>query len=118
MCGKAGIPVLHPYNLGWASLLFIIAPDGKAISEIYDCSDGFEKKAVRFFLDKMDSHDPRRQWIEQVLERYSTEKEKLSPPQLSVGAWLLGGLCTTALFKIATRKPVKIFPEYYFLSSM
>lgn len=118
VCDGTGIPVLHPYNLGWASLLFIVVPGGKTISEIYQGNEGFEKEAVRFFLNKMDAHDPRKLWIERVLKRYSRERAHLSPPQLSVGAWLLGGLCTTALFKIATGKTFKIFPEYYLLAAM
>lgn len=116
-CQRANIPVLHPYNIGWAALLFIIKPDGPNLATISTNRVGFEKSVVNFFLTDEDGPNGfKRDWIGEVLEKYGCEPIKISPPQLSVASWLLGGLCTDIMFKLATDKPVKSFPEYYFLS--
>lgn len=115
-CRQRGIPVLHPYNVGWAALLFIITPDSPKLSAITENFDGFEKVVVNFFLEeeKKRSHF-RGKWIEEVLVKYEAETPKLTPPQLSVASWLLGGLCTEVLFNLATNGDIKEFPDYYFV---
>jgi molybdopterin/thiamine biosynthesis adenylyltransferase len=118
LCQQKNIPVLHPYNVGWAALLFIIMPNGIGLTGISNNYEGFEKKAVNFFLYKMEQDSEQRKWIEKVLTDYESEKEKQSPPQLSVGSWLLGACCASIMYKLATGKKIKQFPEYYFLSTL
>jgi len=115
LCQKNNIPALHPYNIGWAALLFIIMPTGAGLASISNEYTGFEKKAVSFFLNKMDNGQ--REWVEDVLTEYVNETVKQSPPQLSVASWLLGGLCAKILFQLATSKKIKKFPQYYFLTT-
>jgi molybdopterin/thiamine biosynthesis adenylyltransferase len=117
ICQKHQIPVLHPYNIGWAGLVYIIMPQGESLREISIDWSGFEKKVVKHFLDKLDDSTNDKKWILNILKQYENEKELLSPPQLSVGSWLLGSLCTSILFDIAMQNSVKQFPEYYFLST-
>ncbi|OQY94183.1 MAG: hypothetical protein B6D37_09265 [Sphingobacteriales bacterium UTBCD1] len=116
LCQQNKIPALHPYNIGWAALLFIIMPTGAGLASISDEYTGFEKKAVSFFLKKMDNEQ--RKWVEGVLTEYANETIKQSPPQLSVASWLLGGLCASVMYRLATGKDVKRFPDFYFLSSL
>lgn len=116
LCQKKNIPVLHPYNMGWAALLFIITPNDVGLAKISNEYAGFEKKAVRFFLNQMEQDSEQRKWLEGALTEYTNEKDQLSPPQLSTGSWLLGGLCTSVLYRLTTNKEVKQFPDFYFLS--
>ena len=44
------------------------------------------------------------------------ESETLPPPQLSIASWIAAGLCTTAMYNLATGKPVNYFPKFYFSS--
>ena len=118
ICKYNNIPVLHPYNIGWAGLLFIIVPNGARLNEISSDFSEFEKKVVSFFLSKMEEDSEQKKWIENVLANYANENIKQSPPQLSVGSWLLGGLCVSVLYRIVTNKKVKHFPDFYFLSTV
>lgn len=117
LCQKYNIPILHPYNIGWAGLVYVIMPKGESLIKISSDWSGFEKKVVKYFLDKLDESSTDKKWILNILTQYENEKEQLSPPQLSVGSWLLGSLCTSILFDIAMQNPVKQFPEFYFLST-
>lgn len=117
LCQKYNIPVLHPYNIGWAGLVYVIMPKGESLIKISIDWTGFEKKVVKYFLDKLDESSNDKKWILNILTQYEYEKEQLSPPQLSVGSWLLGSLCTSILFDIAMHNPVKQFPDFYFLST-
>jgi molybdopterin-synthase adenylyltransferase len=117
LCQRISIPVLHPYNIGWAALLFIIMPNNIGLSTISNEYLGFEEKAVKFFLNQMEQDGVQWKWIESVLTEYSNENYRLPPPQLPIGSWLLGGLCTYVLYSLATNKEVKHFPDYYYLST-
>lgn len=118
LCQQKNIPVLHPYNIGWAALLFVITPGSPGLTHISRKSAGFEKEAVHFFLKQMEPESLQRKWVEGLLNRYSNEKEKISPPQLATGSWLLGGLCSTVLYRLANNLEIKSFPDFYFLSSI
>lgn len=117
LCQQNNIPILHPYNIGWAGLVYVIMPKGDSLIKISSDWPGFEKKVVKYFLDKLDDSSTDKKWILNILKKYENEKELISPPQLSVGSWLLGSLCTSILFDIAIQNPVKQFPEFYFLST-
>jgi molybdopterin/thiamine biosynthesis adenylyltransferase len=117
LCQKYNIPVLHPYNIGWAGLVYVIMPIGANLKQISNNWSGFEKNVVKYFLNSLNVDSIEKKWISDVLIEYQNEKELVSPPQLSVGSWLLGSMCTTILFDLANKKTVKQFPEYYFLST-
>lgn len=113
-CQLNNIPVLHPYNIGWAGLIYVIMPDGQSLDVISNDFSGFEKKVVSFFLKNLPSGSPHKDWIYGVLDTYEKEREIISPPQLSVGSWLLAGSCTDIMFRLATGQNVKQFPLFYF----
>lgn len=113
LCQKKNIPVLHPYNLGWGALVLVIsenngldvlAAEGQSFNELH---------VVQHVTHTMRNSGKPQVWLEEVIEKYINEEEKLSPPQLAIASYLVAGLCTTIAFDIATNKPVKKFPEFY-----
>jgi molybdopterin/thiamine biosynthesis adenylyltransferase len=114
LCQSLGIPVLHQYNIGWGTLVFVIMPGGANLSYISSDYVGFEKKVASFLIDNISGNA--KQWIIDVLQEYETNGNGQSPPQLSVGSWLAAGACTNIMYKLATGKPVKAFPDFYFLT--
>ena len=119
VCQKKNIPVLHPYNLGWAGLVTVISPDGLSLKTIEKSGQQFnELRVVEYISGYMKFWGEPQLWIDEVLEKYMNEEEKLSPPQLAIGSWTIASMCTHLLFKIATNKEVKQFPKFYFSTIM
>lgn len=115
LCQKHNIPVLHPYNIGWATLVFVILPNGPNLSNISTDYKGFEKKVVSFLIEKLKGYP--KLWIQSILSEYEEKGQGQSPPQLSVGSWLAAGACTNILYRLATGKPIRQFPDFYFLTT-
>ncbi|UWX66213.1 ThiF family adenylyltransferase [Empedobacter stercoris] len=117
-CQSLSIPVLHPYNLGWASLVAIIQPQSLNFSSLQTNKEKInEIVIVEFFLKKLKEKGTPTKWLENIVEKYLQEDASLPPPQLSVGSWLVAAICSNILFRIATGKDVKIFPEFYYLGT-
>lgn len=117
ICQQKNIPVLHPYNLGWGGLITTIAPKGLSLQELATEGEHFnELKVIEYIIGHMKFWQQPQPWLEDVLREYMNEKENLSPPQLSVGSWMVASMCTNILFKIATNQKVKYFPDFYFSS--
>lgn len=114
VCQQLGIYVLHPYNLGWAGLLAVISPTGKALSSIARGKGFNELDLVEYVLGYMRFWHTPQTFLEEVLAKYRAEKTAISPPQLSVGSWLVAAMCTEVLFNIAIGKEVKEFPQFYY----
>jgi hypothetical protein len=55
-------------------------------------------------------------WLDKVVTQYKNEKEILPPPKLSIASWIAAGLCTNAIFHLATGIPVNYFPKFYISS--
>lgn len=115
LCQQSNIPVLHPYNIGWATLVFVIMPQGPNLTLLSKNYDRFEKKVVDFLIEHLEGNT--KKWVVEVLEEYEVKGTGQSPPQLSVGSWLAAGACTNILYRLATGKSVKQFPDFYFLTS-
>ena len=91
VCLGRGIPVLHPYNIGFSSCVMVLTLGSPTLRELLPegtSPAGFEKRAV----------------------------EHVPPPQLSVASSMLAGMCTDILFRLATGSVVKTFPKFYFYS--
>ena len=55
------------------------------------------------------------EYLPSVIEEYARiKKPGVSPPQLSVGSFLIASICTTLMYNIRLKKKVKTFPEIYF----
>lgn len=114
ICQDQGIPVLHPYNLGWEALVTVIQPNGLSLKTIERVGKNINEVAVVEYVSSyMKFWGKPQTWLEEIIEKYKSEKEKIAPPQLSIASWMVAGMCTHLLYKIATQKSVKKFPEFY-----
>lgn len=114
-CKMHKIPVLHPFNLGWAGLVAVVTPEGMPLSAIAKASTSFnEIDVVEYLSGYLKSTGNYHKWIDEVLEKFKNEEETLPPPQLSIASWTVAGICTHILYNLTTGKQVKQFPEFYF----
>lgn len=116
LCSDRMIPVLHPYNFGWAGFLTIVKPNGYQLSEISEDAGRFELKMAEYVSRYGAFWNMPTRWLDKVVDEYRAESSALPPPQLSVASWIVAGLCANAMFNIATSKEVKYFPKFYFSS--
>ena len=115
ICKENDIPVIHPYNLGWGGLVMILTSDSIDLSAISKENEKInELTIVEYMSSRIKLSKAPQNWIDQIIEKYKSEKVVLSPPQLSIASWTVAAMCTHLLFNIATGKEVKKFPEYYF----
>ncbi|MDR6514782.1 ThiF family adenylyltransferase [Chryseobacterium camelliae] len=114
LCQEKGIDVLHPYNLGWGGLVTVITPDSLGLESLTLTQNFNELKMVEYVSDYLRFWNSPCEWLEKIINDYKNEPELLPPPQLPVASWIVAGMCTDILFKIATRKSFKKFPEFYF----
>jgi molybdopterin/thiamine biosynthesis adenylyltransferase len=113
-CVSQGIPVLHPYNIGWASCVFVVHEMSERLSHISPNPQGFEMQFIDWVIQKLAQNGENTQWLQKLIEDYKNEEEALPAPQLSVASWITAGICTDILFRLATGKDIKLFPEFYF----
>lgn len=112
ICQEKNINVLHPYNLGWGGLVAVITPDGLGLDSI--TSGNFnELKMVEYVSSYLRFWKEPNEWLENIINDYKNEKDLLPPPQLSIASWIVAGMCTHIMYKIATEKKFKKFPEFY-----
>jgi len=115
ICSEKNIPVLHPYNLGWAAALIVIMPSSDSLSKIQTNFENFEIAVVKYIIEfskKYFDNDP--VWLTNVLQEFISESTKNPPPQLSVGSAVAAALCTRIACRIVLGQPVCIFPEVYY----
>jgi len=119
ICKEKNIPVLHPYNIGWGGLVTVITPDSLSLDSIAKPNERFnELNMVQYASSYLKFWGKPQKWIDDIIEKYLNEEEKLSPPQLSIASWIVAGMCTHILFNIATKKEIKEFPEFYLSTIM
>lgn len=119
VCAHRQIPVIHPYNLGWAALALVVPPKGPFLDDIVGSQP--EKAEVRFVQHLLEELLPQAQtaWLREVAARYATMPEAPSPPQLAVGSWAVAALTTRLLFLLATSPAqVQPYPRVYWLSTV
>ncbi len=113
-CQELDIPILHPYNIGWGSLVTIIAGDGLSLDSISKPDVEFnEVQMVEYASGYLKFWGNPQLWIDDIIEKYIGEEKGLPPPQLSIASWSVAAMCTHLLFNIATGKKFKKFPEFY-----
>lgn len=113
-CQKNNIPVIHPYNIGWATLIFAVLPKGANLKVISQDHRGFEKKVAAFLAGSLKPQS--KKWVHKIITDYEKDGEGQSPPQLSIGSWLAAGACCNLMYRLANAMPVKQFPDYYFVT--
>lgn len=114
ICQEKNIPILHPYNLGWGGLVTVIASEGLSLSTLKKPDQDFnEVNMVEYASGYLKFWGTQHSWIDEILEKYRSEKESLPPPQLSIASWTVAAMCTHLLYNIANNKQYKQFPEFY-----
>ena len=119
VCLDRGIPVLHPYNIGFSSCVMVLTPGSPRLRELLPegaSPAGFEKRAVEHVIRHFDRIAEPKLYLDRILWKYEEEGGVLPPPQLSVASSMLAGMCTDILFRLATGSVVKTFPKFYFYS--
>ena len=116
-CLKSGIPVLHPYNVGWGGLVTVLSTKGPPLQSIEKSSKFNEVEMAEYAASYLRYWQKPQIWVEEVISQYKNEELTLPPPQLAIGSWYVAAMCTHLLIKIATGKYYKKFPEFY-LSSL
>lgn len=112
-CSKQGIPVLHPYNFGWAGFVTVVTPQGTKLRTISDEPNGFEIKMAEYVCRQEVLRNVRLDWFNDILKRYKEESTLLPPPQLAIASWITAGICVNIMYSIVTKKSYKAFPEFY-----
>jgi len=119
VCQENNIPILHPYNLGWGGLVAVIIPNGMSLDGIRKPNKEFsEVDVVEYVTNYLKFWKTPHKWIDDILEKYKNEPGSLPPPQLSIASWTVASMCTHIMFNIATKKGIKIFPEFYLSTIM
>jgi len=115
-CKKYNVPVLHPYNFGWAGFLTVVKPSGTQLSQLSENPKEFEIAVAQYVSGYSAFWHIPRKWFDKVVEEYKNEASVLPPPQLAIASWFVAGLCVSAMYNLATDKDLKIFPKFYFTS--
>lgn len=116
ICSAKRIPVLHPYNFGWAGFLTIVKPEGYQLTELSENPSRFELTVAEYVARYGQFWNMPVAWLDEVIAEYRSERGTLPPPQLSVASWIVAGHCVNAMFNLATGREVKFFPKFYFSS--
>ncbi len=114
LCCEKGIPVVHPFNLGWAGFVTVITAGTK--KNIIGKNDKTELQIGEYILNGLADRKIPSAWLASFLKEYEKIMHISSPPQLAVGVSLLTGMVSNIIFNIATSKSYKQFPDFYYLS--
>lgn len=114
-CQRDGIPVIHPFNIGWGGLVFVVTPESNKFSDFSSNPDNFEINLVEYIINQFSLPGDSKSWLRDILNSLKDENatHKLPPPQLSIGSWIAAGMVTNIMFKIAIDKEVRCFPKFY-----
>jgi len=112
-CLQRGVPVIHPYNLGWGAMVTVLAPEGPMLSSLMKTENFSEIDVVAYAAGYQRFWKKPQAWLEDILNRYTAEKDLLPPPQLAIGSWYAAAMSAHLLVKIATDQFYKTFPEFY-----
>lgn len=118
LCQKKGIPVLHPYNFGWAAFITIIDPEGPNLRLLSDRYEQFELRVVNYVTQYSRFWGNSKLWLEDIKEKYKEEMGKIPPPQLSVASWIVAGYCVNIMYNLSIGEGIKYFPKFYMSSTI
>lgn len=115
LLGKRGIPVLHPYNFGWAGFVTVVKPGGYQLNEISSKvkAEGFELEMAEYVAQHAAFWNQPYVWLQDVIDEYKKREGKIPQPQLSVASWFVAALCTKVMYNIATNREIIYFPKFY-----
>lgn len=116
LCCNRGIPVVHPYNLGWAGFVTVITKESQKMASLQGAQKVFELSVGDFIVQSLNRDKIATGWLVTFLQQYKAVALHQPPPQVSPGLSLLSGMVSHITFNIATGRGCKVFPEYYYLS--
>lgn len=115
ICCSANIPVLHPLNLGWGGGVIVIDQNSRKLTELQPDYSGFELCMAQHILKELKQIRDIPVNLSEIIKKYSMiKKDGISPPQLSVGSFIIASICTTLMYDLCLKKRVNTFPEVYF----
>lgn len=120
VCESQNITVIHPYNIGFASLVVVVKPGKPRLAILKENGNATEERFERTVIEYIDRYFDHKaipkMWLDQLL--WATNDTKDSHlPEMSIAAYIAGGVCTNLLYKISCGKFVKFFPNFYFYSA-
>ena len=116
LCCQKNIPVIHPYNLGWAGYVVVITKESKKVKSIERNKNIFEINIGEFIIKSLKMRNYPTMWFEDFLRKYEKISSTTPPSQLSIGANILSGMVSNIIFDVAMQKPVKTFPDFYYMT--
>jgi molybdopterin/thiamine biosynthesis adenylyltransferase len=117
VCFEMNIPSVHPYNLGYGGLVCVLNKQSTNLKNLSDTCEGMEINVVNHVLNTLEKKGINMSVLKNALTKYIAEQGAEQPPQLSIGAWILGGFCTDIFLKILRKESVSIFPDFYYIDS-
>jgi molybdopterin/thiamine biosynthesis adenylyltransferase len=118
VCKKKGIPVIHPFNFGWAGAAYLITPNSPQIYDVPRNDGRFELILIDSFINYFKKRkDLDLTWFEDFLATYTKYSPLITPPQLAVGSYMTSAIVTDILYSLVNGLSVKTFPNPYFLSA-
>ena len=118
-CEKMDIPVIRPYNLGWAGLATIAELQNDHLKVLRE-NENLGKDSVgfpKYIADYFRYWGAPQIWLEEMINQFEKGSDNLNLSQLSAASWIVGGLVANLLFDIATGKDYKKIPQFYFLTA-
>jgi molybdopterin-synthase adenylyltransferase len=116
LCCQKSIPVIHPYNLGWAGFVFVITEESKKVNSLERNRNVFEINVGEFIIKSLRKNNYPTMWFEDFLDKYEKISLLTPPSQLSISVNILSGMVSHIIFDIAMQKPIKTFPDFYYLT--
>jgi molybdopterin/thiamine biosynthesis adenylyltransferase len=116
VCFEKNIPVVHPYNLGFCGLAFVLTKQSNDFRSLSQTYEGMEIHVVNHVLNTLDKKGIDTSVLRKALAQYIAEQGTESPPQLSIASWYLGGLCTDIFLDILREEPIAVFPKFYYIN--
>lgn len=115
ICCRNNIPILHPLNLGWGASVIVIDQQSQRLSELQPEYEGFELSMARHIIEQLKQENRIPEYLSDIVTQYSGLMQPgISPPQFSIGSWLVASMCTTIMYQLCLKKNIKKFPEIYF----
>lgn len=115
-CQKLNLPVIHPYNIGWAGIITVISPKGRSLQSYNNIIN--EVDVVQHAMKYFEKNNNSQNWIKEIIVSYINEADKISPPQLSPASWLLAAKCTRLIYNIVFNRKIEYFPHFYYISAI
>lgn len=117
-CQKRKIPVVHPFNFGWAGAAYVVTPDSPQVFDLHQQGRPFELVLIDEFLRYIKENEGfKLDWFDDFAKAYTKFSEVLTPPQLIVGSQLASAIVIDILFSLVHNLEIKTFPTPYFLST-